>query len=428
MKSKKTTNRKENAAKKNVKPNENLKKESFLSWNYSSRIISVVFFVLLLVNVILLFIFLKTGASGYLVTLFIYLFLLFGTLLIPNKFKVVKYNVLILVVLLFSVETYLKVSKKGYLDYIEYNTPGVFSRYLSKFYEYSGIRDGVYWLHSPNSSYTEVKTEFTQVYQSNEIGLRERSLEEFKNNLFNILVLGDSFVEGVGCSQEQTTPAIIESELATINNKKSIKVLNGGVAGSDLFYCYKLMEKLNKEINPKIVILSLNSSDINDIASRGGDERFQSNKVKYKNNAPWWEYIYSFSFITRVILNNYFHTNPIIYAEAKDREINYLKIMYDKIIEYKKYCDASGIQFVLVITPVLRELFSEYYYFDNLVMEIKKNTDIHVVNLREEFLQYSYINNQNYPEYYYLNDYHFKPKGYALVGRIITKEIQPYCQ
>ena len=387
----------------------------------------IIFFISLFGSIVLSYIFFKTGKSGYVVTIFFYMMMISGFIIAPINKKILKFNIVAILLILFISESYLRISKKGYLDYMEQNSTGIFGNYLSKYYEYSGIRDGVYWLHAPNSSYIEKKTEFTQKYDCNSIGLRDRPLADFKNNASNILVLGDSFTEGVGCPQNQTTPSEIEREINKICSGKNIKVLNGGVSGSDLFFSYKLMERLYPIANPKIVILNINTSDIDDIICRGGEERFRNNSVRYVNFSPWWEYFYSFSYIFRTISNEIFHTNPVLYSRQRTQDINYLKIIYDKVLQYNDYCNKRNIKFVFVVSPILKELAENNFSFDELVQVINNNTQIHTINLKDIFLQKKYITKTNYTEYYYLQDYHFKPKGYQLAGDIIAADISKYC-
>jgi lysophospholipase L1-like esterase len=378
-------------------------------------------------NIVYLIIFLNTGQSGYAVTISFYVMIISLVLIIPIKSKVVKFNFLIFLFLLFCTESYLRISKKGFLDYMEMNSTSIFGAYLSKYHEYSGIRDGIYWLHAPNSSYTDEKPEYYQDYKCNEIGLRERPLNEFKSNKFNILVLGDSFSEGVGCPQEKNTPSTIELVLKNNYGKNNIKVINGGISGSDLFFGYKLMQRLYEDVKPKIVILNLNTSDIDDITCRGAEERFRGNKVRYVNNSPWWEFLYSFSYIFRTVSNTLFHTNPVSYGKIKTSDDECLKKIFFKILEYNQFCERRNMRFVLVLSPILKELANNYYLYDKLNRAIENNTSIKVINLKDIFLQKGYITSSNYNEFYYLQDFHFKPKGYQLVGNIISSEINNYC-
>ncbi|MFN8296635.1 MAG: GDSL-type esterase/lipase family protein [Chitinophagales bacterium] len=379
-------------------------------------------------NIVSFIIFLKTGQSGYYVTVFFYMMIFFALLLIPLKHKVVKFNLFVFFFLLFCAESFLRISKKGFLDYMEMNSTSIFGCYLSKYHEYSGVRDGIYWLHAPNSSYTDKKPEYVQDYKCNEIGLRERPISEFKSNNFNILMLGDSFTEGVGCPQEQNTPSVMESALKSYYGKNGIKVINGGISGSDLFFSYKLMERLYTDVKPKIVVLNLNTSDIDDVFCRGGDDRFRENKVRYVNNSPWWEYLYSFSYLFRTVANTMFHTNPVSYNRSMTKDDECLKMIYFKILQYNQFCEKRDIKFVLVLSPILKELANNYYSYDKLDQVIKSNTSIQSINLKDIFLQRGYITSSNYNEFYYLQDFHFKPKGYQLVGNIISNEISAYCK
>ena len=370
--------------------------------------------------------FLKNGFSGYKNTMAVYAFIIIVTAAIPGMKKVWRFNILIALSLLFFSETYLRISKKGFPDYMERNSTSVFGPYMSQYHEYSGIRDGIYWLHPPNSKFQDTKAEFNFQYNYNELGLRERPMSEFLNNKSNILILGDSYTEGVGAPQDKNTPSSVEARLKSVYKKNDVKVINGGVNGSDLFFSYKLLERLYPTILPKVVVLNINSSDISDVSCRGGDGRFVNNKVEYENKGPWWEYIYSVSFILRTITNNVFHVSPAKYKYNVNLEIDYGKVIYDKIIHYDSFCKNRNVKFIVVFTPLVFQIVKSRFPYDKLIELLKINTDITIINLKEVFQQTGYITGDNFKEYYYQNDYHFKPDGYILTGNIIADEIVKY--
>ena len=74
--------------------------------------------------------------------------------------------------------------------------------------------------------------EFNQYISTNSRGLRdyEYSYEKI-NNSFRILMLGDSFVEGVEVAAENTTSKLLEKQLNQLENGIHYDVINFGVGG-----------------------------------------------------------------------------------------------------------------------------------------------------------------------------------------------------
>lgn len=78
--------------------------------------------------------------------------------------------------------------------------------------------------HFPNHTYRQKKTCYDVVYRSNSSGFRdkERDMEDSDNR---ILVLGDSFIEGVGVAPDDRLSNLLEKE-------ENIPHLNFGIAGN----------------------------------------------------------------------------------------------------------------------------------------------------------------------------------------------------
>ncbi|WP_027392039.1 SGNH/GDSL hydrolase family protein [Aquimarina latercula] len=78
--------------------------------------------------------------------------------------------------------------------------------------------------HLPNNNYRQKKTCFDVTYQSNSKGFRDQE-RAIRSSNKRVLVLGDSFIEGVGVSREFRLSNLLEKE-------KNIPHLNFGMAGN----------------------------------------------------------------------------------------------------------------------------------------------------------------------------------------------------
>jgi hypothetical protein len=153
----------------------------------------------------------------------------------------------------------------------------------------------------------------TTNYSYNSVGIRERNITAQEIDTSNvILCLGDSFTEGIGAPQGSSYVRLLDTMLKIKN--KNVLCVNGGISGSDVFFEFHKLEKiLYNTYKPQKVIISINDSDISDITFRGGSGRFLANGyLRYRSSAPWWEYIYSWSYICRIIAHQVFDINYIV--------------------------------------------------------------------------------------------------------------------
>ncbi len=358
--------------------------------------------------------FFTTGYSGYQVTILVYAIIGLSIFLFVRR-KVLRYNLLAVAAILFIAETYLKLSGKGYLNYMEANSPSLMTPYLSNNFERNRLINGLY-TGRPNNKHVLKTIEYSYQNNHNELGLREKPLRSFASTN-NILLLGDSYTEGVGAPADST----IEASLEYFLNQQQLnyKVINGGVSGSDIVFAYQLLRYLQPVLRPKVVILNLNYSDISDIAIRGGDERFVgNNKLNYRKGMIW-EYPYSFSFIFRVIVRSFFHLNPY---DLTDEDYQYAKkIILDKTDDYIRYCNSKGIQFVLVFSPGPSELYNNYFSYNGAKEAFEQKNGYYIIYMDGFIREELSVNKIPLDSFYYRIDLHMRPKGNWFWGKTVAQ-------
>lgn len=367
-------------------------------------------FVLIVVSIV---VFYRYGSAGYTGTILIYL-LLCLTVLNFVKNKKFKYNIIAVLIILFIGESYLRISGKGNLNYTEANSNSIFEPYGSQIF---GERQRIflgYRINPPNSTFEYKTKDFDYTHYYNEMGLRERPLDSFKNST-NILILGDSFTEGVGTTYDSTLCKSIEYHLG--NN---LKCINAGVRGSDIVYAYQLLDTMYQLTKPKLVIFNLSYSDLADVMTRGGDERFTE---KYRKQF-WWEYIYAVSFIYRKIMLDVFQHNPF---RITDEDMQYtMDVIMKKTIDFATYCKAKNIPFLCIITPNLNEFVYALntFNFQDSFVELYNHTKINFINTQIGMTNYLNENKMSPDVLYHLSDLHFNTKGYWLQGAVVADFIK----
>ena len=100
------------------------------------------------------------------------------------------------------------------------------------------------WYHTRPANTEQIiasKGCYSYSFKTNSLGFREKEIaKEKKDSCYRIIVLGDSYAEGVGAHYDSTWPNFL-SRLLNENCQKNFEVINSGVSGSDPYYEYVLL-------------------------------------------------------------------------------------------------------------------------------------------------------------------------------------------
>lgn len=331
---------------------------------------------------------------------------------------------------LFTSELILKYAAKTHLSYSEkagkmfYN-----SMYKTYFLErtirkYIDKVDVQLLTRPPNTEEKLVYPEFTYVHKYNSLGLRDK--EPFLDTgSICIIGLGDSFTEGVGSSQDSTWVRLLEQGLQKKYPQEGINIINGGLNGSDPIASLKLLNKKLIGFNPKIVIVCINSSDVTELIIRGGKERFANESVEY-SKGPWWEFIYSFSYISRVLLHSIFEMDYTLltknqYQKRQKKALVQLKECVLK--DYKGLSKTNGFKLVVVFHPMLHELEQGFFPLEGLFNDLVTDSSFTTVNMFEEYLANQPTERYEMQDIYWALDGHHNSHGYELWAQILMPKI-----
>lgn len=136
--------------------------------------------------------------------------------------------------------------------------------------------------------------EFEVEYKVNSLGLRgEEFLPEKPEDEFRILFLGDSFIEGIGVSQDEVMSQKTEDNLMT-NSQKNIKAINAGVSAYSPLLEYLYLKHRGINLEPDLVVVNLFMNDFNDDRSYLQKAHYDSSGeisgvyVELKQHLPSW--------------------------------------------------------------------------------------------------------------------------------------------
>lgn len=388
--------------------------------------------VCLIINLLQYHKFSKEGRCNYYNIYFVYAFLCLFVLIGFNSFRIIKINLLIFLVCLIFLESYYIFLQKGILTYNEQLGEKQYASVYGQGYKY-GYDTFNNWISKPNSTEIQYNKDFTYKKKYNSLGLRDVELDtSILNHKDIILILGDSFTEGNGTSQDSTMPALLEQKLKTANIN-NYKVLNAGVAGSDPVYEYKLYATKLKLIYPKTIILNINISDIIDLMCKKGFSRFSGSKIQYYK-APIWEYLYANSRIFRILAVHIFQVDPYLLITENEKEKRFEKAYSDFKLCIEKFEEISkknSSTFIVAYTPHLfdfKNVSSTMYLDDNFEQRLKsdyakKRFNTQFVFLRDSLIKYNLIDTAKIYDYYWKHDYHFKPIGYNAWASFMQMEL-----
>jgi lysophospholipase L1-like esterase len=334
-----------------------------------------------------------------------------------NRIENVRYAIFLLVFTLVTFEVLLREMhiNESYTELIGHG-----------FVTYYGQRtQNIYNTNSQSKTFVLDNGDFKYPYTTNELGLREKSVNEFANDTapIKIVALGDSYTEGVGAVYDSSWPRQLEYMLKGVG--KNVSVYDAGSSGSDPFFECKLYDEQLKKANPDLVIMCLNASDISDYIFRGGDERFiEKGWVKYKP-APWYEPLYHYLFTARFLLTNILglkqelYTSPDEYYKFQEE---FVKVVSKKIIDFNSTL-GPGTKLLVILLPMTDEIafnklpenVRQYKVLKKTIDEVSGIKNIQTLDMFN--IMAGTISESTEMEYTYKHDKHFNAKGYNMVAQ-----------
>ena len=119
------------------------------------------------------------------------------------------------------------------------------------------------WRHKKNIQARFVNKEYESLLAFNSKGLRGPEIAYEKgNNIYRILVLGDSFTESYTVNLADSFPELLEKNLAGGIAHKNVQVINTGVGGYSTDQEYLYMKEEGQKFHPDLTILMFCENDV----------------------------------------------------------------------------------------------------------------------------------------------------------------------
>lgn len=368
------------------------------------------------------------GDSNFLVTVSVYLLAVVLVVWAFRKWKVgeaIWLSVFSLLFALFLAEVGLRFVLKRHLTYIEknggqYSSPydygQRYSRWVNDQYDEDDSSKGRLLLFAKNEYRNYALPEcYFPPEKMNRLGLRGLLPPKTKKV---ICALGDSFTESIGAPADSTYPALWQQLLPC---QDSLAVLNAGVSGSDPFYAFILLQELAKQYTIHSAVFLVNESDVIDCMWRGGEERFLPDGGVQFSRGPWWEPLYAFSMVFRLIIHDgcgigWNLMRPEEEHRAKEIAVKTIANYFEQKIV--PWCKARQIVPVVVthpFLPYLKQSSTDYLLLQSAVGAVVLPTYYDLA-----------IDAQQWPapqKMYWPQDGHFNSSGYASVAHLIHQNV-----
>lgn len=274
-----------------------------------------------------------------------------------------------------------------------------------------------------------VRREFEHSRQINRLGLAERELDSEKQpGEYRIVALGDSFTEGMGAPYESTWPQVTERHLRLRYPARTISFINAGIAGSDICYQLVLLSEVLLRFDPDLVIVAVNSSDVDDLIVRGGMERFRADgTTAFTRSAPEWEWLYAVSYLARLVVHELFRYDKLL-LEGSEREV-LENAAATEIVQavgaLTRLARDKEFSLLVVFHPHRWEIEEGSYAraFEDAIAQLGQANTAPTIDLLAQYSARSRITPESAAAFYWEVDGHHNADGYAEMGTAIAEAV-----
>jgi lysophospholipase L1-like esterase len=292
--------------------------------------------------------------------------------------------------------------------------------------------------NKPNVTKQRGESEFNYPHTYNSEGLRNVEIPVAKKkNEIRLVAFGDSFTEGVGAPVDSTWSSLLNGLLSSNAESRDgdsaegytdtvYTVMNAGISGSDPFFEANLLKFRLLKYQPDVVLVAVNMSDVDDVMQRGGFERFKADSTYVIKNSPWWEPIYGASIIFRMVMHNVFHYTHQLMTAEQEKQLRFESQprLLEAVKEFIELSNENKFKLVVVFHPILNELQQNNFPLSAIIPPIKETENVFVLNLYDEYKNYSAKNNLNMADYYWEKDLHHNSKGYQLWSELVYTKLK----
>jgi len=293
--------------------------------------------------------------------------------------------------------------------------------YMSPFVPFTKARNLEY---PAGSLISDVRKELNYTYQANEFGFFDKNPNKRVSGKLRILCIGDSFTHGIGAPQDSSWPKGLDMRLQQLGVEA--EVINAGLQGSDPVYSMDFLEnRLFNAYQPDIVLLAINTTDVYEVALRGGVERFVNDSTVRYRPAPWWEPMFELSHLVRGVVyslgyNGYLLQNSDM-RQVEEESINIIRSRLRDWVDGQNE-DGRAVQLGLILHPLVGELKGAGQFFISNAFE-PQGQKWFTIDMSDAFVMDGRLTPKSSDHYFWPIDQHHNSKGYWLFGELVANRL-----
>jgi lysophospholipase L1-like esterase len=313
---------------------------------------------------------------------------------------------------------------------------------------------------APGSEDTHVTREFETPIRINSLGYRDDEFDVAKGGRFRILVIGDSFTFGYGCTGDEAYPNVMEARLNGAGGR--FEVINAGFAACnypDTYYLY--LKERGLALDPDLIIVGLfagNDLD-HDLAHEHAWPRVDDaglplrieNTLFRVDEGYWVSRTRVLRYRLPVVRNS--HLAQLLVSALKRTRRGGAPMLFNRWIYRREYADRTlqvvekvenllaataglaeerGIPIVFVIIPAREQVYPERYDFSRYPFMDGHDLDKPQRILKRFLDDRGLVSFDLLPTFreasgdaslYYDVDQHWNGRGHALAGRAIADSL-----
>ena len=294
---------------------------------------------------------------------------------------------------------------------------------------HSPIEKRWYHIYDPHKMSSQTLQEYAYSIYANNEGLLDTEFTVSKApHTFRILVIGDSFIQGMGASVDSTCPKQLERILKEhFNGTPDIEVWNCGIGGSDPVYEFLLLKNRLLQYKPDYIIEELNATDITDVIQRGGSGRFNADSTVSYRPAPSIEPLYIKSYICRSVVRDLLRYDWMLLSPKQQVEERVVaaKIIDSSLINFQSLCATNQIPLLITFVPFKGEMLGYQDYTMAPFIKLCNANHIAVLDLKNYFETNNLADTKSLKLYWSI-DMHFNGVGYGIFAQSLSVPLIKY--
>lgn len=286
-----------------------------------------------------------------------------------------------------------------------------------------------YHIYTPHQVASQDLKEYSYSIMANNEGLLDKDFVVAKRKRsVRIMVMGDSFVQGMGAGIDSTLPKLLEGVLRKqYGDALDIEVWNCGIGNSDPVFEYKLLADRLMKYSPDYVIDVINTTDISDVMLRGGFNRFKADSTVSYNPPPAIEPLYEHSFLVRRVMHDVLGYDWMFMRPAQEHEatMQSIKEIDDVLMRFRSLCATNKIPLLVAFLPRDKELLSANKYGLEGLIGFCDSVHIPHTDIRP-CLQAKGFDGEKAKLLYWPIDGHCNGDGYRHFAECLSASLVPY--